>query len=149
MALISALDAFSIDAMLPALSQIGSDLNVTVENRIQYVITALFLGFSAGVLFYGFVADSVGRRKPVIFGFIVYLAGTLLCINADTFTLMLAGRVLQGIGAAGPYVLAIAIIRDSYQGEAMAKILSLVMMVFIGVPMIAPFVGQVILLMSG
>lgn len=149
MALISALDAFSIDAMLPALAQIGSDLNVAVDNQIQYVITALFLGFSAGVLFYGFVADSIGRRKPVIFGFVVYIAGSVLCISADTFPMMLAGRVLQGIGAAGPYVLAIAIVRDSYQGEAMAKILSLVMMVFIGVPMIAPFAGQIILLMSG
>jgi len=146
MALISALDAFSIDAMLPALAQIGSDLNVKVDNQIQYVVTALFLGFAAGVLFYGFVADSIGRRKPVMFGFVIYIAGSLLCITATTFPHLLAGRVLQGIGAAGPYVLAIAIVRDSYKGEEMARILSLVMMVFIAVPMIAPFIGQGVLL---
>lgn len=148
MALISALDAFSIDAMLPALSMIGEDLGVAVENRIQYVVTALFLGFSAGVMFYGFVADSIGRRKPVIFGFIIYISGSLLCIFATTYPALLTGRVLQGIGAAGPYVLAIAIVRDSYKGEAMARILSLIMIVFIGVPMIAPFLGQGVLLVA-
>lgn len=148
MALISALDAFSIDAMMPALSEIGSDLNVRVDNQIQYVITSLFLGFSVGVFFYGFVADSVGRRRPIIFGFLVYIAGTLLCIMAQTFPVMLTGRVLQGVGAAGPYVLAVAIVRDSYAGDAMARKLSLIMMVFIGVPMIAPFIGQGILLVA-
>lgn len=149
MAAMSALDAFSIDAMLPALDQIGSDLNVVIENRRQYVITALFLGFSIGVLFYGFVADAIGRRVPVLFGFAVYIIGSIACIFSETFTVMLAGRVLQGIGAAGPYVIAIAIVRDSYKGEEMARLLSLVMMVFIGVPMFAPFVGQGLLLLSG
>lgn len=149
MAAMSALDAFSIDAMLPALDQISSDLNVVVENRRQYVITSIFLGFSIGVLFYGFVADRFGRKKPVIAGFLIYCFGALTCVSADSFSTMLVGRVLQGIGAAGPYVLAIAIVRDTYKGEQMARMLSLIMMVFIGVPMIAPFVGQGLLLIAG
>ncbi len=149
MAAMSALDAFSIDAMLPALDQIGADLNVVVENQRQYVITALFLGFSIGVFFYGFIADRIGRRAPVLFGFVMYCIGSAACIFADSYSMMLVGRVLQGVGAAGPYVLAIAIVRDSYEGEEMARMMSLIMMVFIGVPMIAPFVGQGILLVSG
>ncbi len=149
MAAMSALDAFSIDAMLPALDQISSDLNVVIENRRQYVITAIFLGFSIGVLFYGFVADRFGRKLPVIVGFLIYCVGALACVLAESFSMMLVGRVLQGVGAAGPYVLAIAIVRDTYKGEQMARLLSLIMMVFIGVPMVAPFVGQGLLLIAG
>lgn len=149
MAAMSALDAFSIDGMLPALDQIGSDLGVLVVNQRQYVITSLFLGFSIGVLVYGFAADRFGRRPPVLAGFAIYCVGSLACIFAGSFGMLLLGRVLQGIGAAGPYVLAIAIVRDSYKGREMARLLSLIMMVFIGVPMIAPFVGQGVLLVAG
>jgi len=148
MALMAALDAFSIDAVLPALNQIALQLNVLVPNHKQYVVTALFLGFAAGVLIYGFVADMVGRRVPVMVGFGLYLIGTLVCVFAMTFHGLLLGRVLQGLGAAGPYVLSVTIVRDRYQGRQMARALSLIMMVFIGVPMIAPFVGQGILLFA-
>ena len=149
MAAMSALDAFSIDAMLPALDQIGTDLELQTANSRQYVIKALFLGFSIGVFFYGFVADWIGRRIPVLFGFAIFCVGSAACIFSQSYMVMLAGRVLQGVGAAGPYVLAIAIVRDSYKGEEMARTLSLIMMVFIGVPMIAPFVGQGFLLLFG
>ncbi len=149
MAAMSALDAFSIDAMMPALEQIGDDLGIAAENDRQFVITALFLGFSIGVLFYGFLADHFGRRLPVIAGFLVFVAGSLACLLAESFSVMLVGRVLQGLGAAGPYVLSIAIVRDSFKGDEMARLLSLIMMVFIGVPMIAPFIGQGLLLLAG
>ena len=149
MAAMSALDAFSIDAMMPALAQIGDDLGIAAENDRQLVITALFLGFSIGVLFYGFLADHYGRRLPVIGGFLLFVAGSLACLTAETFGVMLAGRVLQGLGAAGPYVLSIAIVRDSFKGDEMARLLSLIMMVFIGVPMVAPFIGQGLLLLAG
>jgi len=149
MAAMAALDAFSIDAMLPALEQIGSELGVSVANHRQYVITFLFLGFSIGVLVYGFVADRFGRRLPAMAGFCIYLGGSLLCITADSFNVLLFGRVLQGLGAAGPYVLSVAIVRDLYQGRDMAQILSLIMMVFIGIPMIAPMIGQGVLEIAG
>ncbi len=149
MAAMSALDAFSIDSMLPALGQISSDLNITVDNHRQYVITMLFAGFSIGVLLYGFIADQIGRRLPTLAGFAIYCAGSLLCIFADSFSALLIGRALQGLGAAGPYVLAMAIVRDRYHGDDMAQILSLIMVVFIGVPMVAPFIGQGILLFAG
>jgi len=149
MAAMSALDAFSIDAMMPALEQISTDLGILVENQRQYIITSLFLGFSIGVLLYGFISDSTGRRKPVLAGMVIYSIASLMCIFADTLTVLLLGRALQGVGAAGPYVIAIAIVRDRFEGRDMAEIMSLIMMVFIGVPMIAPFVGQSIMLVTG
>lgn len=146
MAAMAALDAFSIDAMIPALDEIGSDLGILSENHRQYIITSIFLGFSIGVLIYGFFADRFGRRRPAIAGFLIYILGTGLCVWAEQFSTLLFGRLLQGLGAAGPYVISIAIIRDKYEGRKMANILSLVLMTFIGVPIIAPFVGQGILL---
>lgn len=149
MAALSALDAFSIDAMIPALEQISIDLSIAVENQRQWIITALFLGFSVGVLFYGFVADRVGRRTPIIAGIIIFLMGTLACIAADSLITLLIGRSLQGLGAAGPYVLSMTLVRDQFSGRDMAQMLSLIMMVFIGVPMIAPFVGQGVMMLAG
>jgi DHA1 family bicyclomycin/chloramphenicol resistance-like MFS transporter len=148
MAAMSALDAFSIDAMMPALEQISTDLGILVENQRQYIITSLFFGFSVGVLVYGFVSDSIGRRIPVLVGMVVYSIASLLCIFADSLSLLLVGRALQGVGAAGPYVIAIAIVRDRFEGRDMAEIMSLIMMVFIGIPMIAPFIGQSIMLVT-
>ena len=142
MAAMAALDAFAVDGIMPALKLIGKELNAPTENHRQFVITAIFLGFAAGVLIYGFVSDIVGRRLPTVAGFILFILGSLVCIFAETFNLLLAGRVLQGFGAAGPYVLSVAIVRDLYQGREMARKLSLIMMVFIGVPMVAPFIGQ-------
>lgn len=148
MAVMSALDAFSIDAMLPALGMIGADLGITVNNQRQFVVTALFLGFSIGVLIYGFVADRTGRRLPALAGYALYCIATLICISAESFSTLLVGRTLQGLGAAGPYVLSITIVRDCYKGREMAQTLSLITMVFISVPIIAPFVGQGILLLA-
>ena len=149
MAAMAALDAFSIDAMMPALGAIGNDLGLVDANLRQYVITALFFGFSFGVLLYGFLSDRVGRRWPVLASFVFFIAASLLCTFTTDFYWLLAGRVLQGIGAAGPYVIAIAIVRDRYEGADMAQIMSLIMMVFIGVPMVAPFIGQGIYLLAG
>ena len=149
MAAMAALDAFAVDGIMPALKLIGKELNAPTENHRQFVITAIFLGFAAGVLIYGFVSDIVGRRLPTVAGFILFILGSFVCIFAETFNLLLAGRVLQGFGAAGPYVLSVAIVRDLYQGREMARKLSLIMMVFIGVPMVAPFIGQGIMLISG
>jgi DHA1 family bicyclomycin/chloramphenicol resistance-like MFS transporter len=149
MSMMSALDAFSIDAMIPALEQISIDLGIVTENHRQFVITSLFFGFAIGVPFYGFVADQFGRRGPVMLGFVIYCIGTLACIFSSSLEILLTGRFLQGFGAAGPYVLSLTIVRDLYKGRDMAQIMSLVMMVFIGVPMIAPLAGQGVMLVAG
>ena len=116
MALMSALHAFSIDAILPALGEIGQDLGLTDDNQRQFIITALFLGFSVGVLAFGFLSDRFGRRIPVIAGFLVFCLASVVCTFSDSMTSLLLGRVLQGVGSAGPYVIGVAIVKDRYDG---------------------------------
>lgn len=149
MAAMTALDALSIDSMIPALAQIDADLAMSHANQRQWIVTSLFFGFAVGVLVFGFVADAVGRRRPVMCAFAIFAVGTVICIQSNSLGWMLVGRICQGIGASGPYVLSIAIVRDAYQGRQMARIMSLVMMVFIGVPIIAPFIGQLVLMVAG
>ncbi len=148
MAAMTALDALSIDSMIPALSQIDVDLGMSNPNQRQWIVTSLFFGFAIGVLIFGFVADAIGRRKPVMCSFAIFVVGSLICMQSTSLSWMLAGRICQGFGASGPYVLSIAIVRDAYQGRKMARIMSLVMMVFIGVPIVAPFMGQLVLIVA-
>ena len=147
-AVMSSLIAFSIDAMLPALPQIAADLGIRRENDRQMIVTALFLGLALSQLVYGPVADTIGRKPTIYWGFAIFLLGTLMCILSPSFEIMLLGRFLQGIGAAGPRIVSIALIRDLYSGREMAKVLSLVTTVFIVVPVIAPSIGQGILFLA-
>ncbi len=149
MALLTSMVALSIDAMLPALPLIGRDLGVVESNSNQLVISAFFLGFAGGQLFYGPVSDSVGRKPVIYAGLSLFLAGCLLSIFASDFGTLLAGRALQGIGAAGPRTATIALIRDRFEGRAMARIMSFIMAVFILVPVVAPALGQGILFFAG
>lgn len=148
MALSMSMVALAIDAMLPALSQIAADLQVAEDNDRQLVITVLFIGLAIGQVFYGPVSDSFGRRGPIFFGFALFIVGSLMAATAGSYSMLLAGRFLQGLGAAGPRIITVAIIRDGAAGREMARVMSLVMMVFILVPAIAPAIGQLILLFS-
>ncbi len=148
MALSMSLVALAIDAMLPALAEIGSDFGLARDNDRQLVLTVLFLGLSLGQLFYGPASDTLGRRGPIFFGFGLFILGSVLAVMAPTFEWLLVGRFLQGLGAAGPRILTVAIIRDCAEGREMARLMSLVMMVFILIPAIAPALGQVILLIA-
>ncbi len=147
-ALMISLVALSIDAMLPALREIGDDLGATGENEPQLVITALFLGLAIAQMLFGPLSDSIGRKPAIYVGMALFIAGCLMSIFATSFVVMLAGRFLQGIGAAGPRTVMVALVRDQYEGRAMARIMSLVMAVFILVPAIAPALGQGILLIG-
>ncbi len=149
MALMTSFIALSIDAMLPALGQISQDLEIHHKNDRQLIISVLFLGLAMGMLIYGPISDSTGRKPPVYAGLMIFLIGTLFCIYASDFKALLLGRFLQGVGAAGPRIVAMAIIRDQFTGSAMARIMSLILSVFIIVPVIAPMLGQIILSMSG
>ena len=148
MALLTSLVALSIDAMLPALPRIGEDLGVVERNHYQLVVTVLFLGMMVGQLLYGPVSDSTGREPAIYAGLLIFLLGCLLSIFATDYTVMLLGRFLQGLGAAGPRIVIIALVRDRYSGRAMARIMSFIMAVFILVPALAPGLGQVILLIA-
>ena len=149
MAAMMCLMALFIDAMLPALRQIGEEFDAIEGNYYQWVITSLMVGMGVGQLFYGPFSDAFGRKPAVYLGFVLILIGTLISIFAPTFEWMLAGRVLQGLGAAGPRVMMVAIIRDRYAGPEMARIMSLVMTIFIFSPVVAPLLGQLVLLFAG
>ncbi len=148
MALSMSLVALATDAMLPALAQIDTDLGLIRDNDRQLVLTFLFLGLALGQLVFGMVSDVVGRRGPVCFGFGLFAVGSFIAAASTTFEWLLWGRFLQGIGAAAPRILTVAIIRDCAVGREMARLMSLVMMVFILVPAIAPALGQMILLFT-
>ena len=145
MALMMSLVALSIDAVLPALDSIGSSLGVTHANDNQLLIGCLFFGMGFGQLLFGPLSDSIGRRRSMTLGYYVFFVGSALALVAYDFNTMLMSRFLQGIGVAAPRVLATAIVRDLYQGRAMARVMSFVMMIFIVVPILAPLFGQLIL----
>ena len=148
MALMTSLVAMSIDSMLPALSDIGAALGVQHENANQLVVTMIFLGLAVGQLLYGPLSDSIGRKPAIYLGYAVFFAGSLLSIFATSFPTMLAGRLLQGLGMAAPRSVSMALIRDRFEGRAMAQVMSFISVVFILVPIIAPSLGQAILLVA-
>ena len=143
-----ALNAFAIDAMIPALPDIGSALGVAEENRRQLVVVAYFIGFASTQLFWGPLADRFGRKPILATGIALYALFALLCAFAGSFALLIAGRVAMGASAAVTRVLVVAMVRDLFESEAMARVMSLVFMVFMIVPVLAPSVGQGILLFA-
>jgi DHA1 family bicyclomycin/chloramphenicol resistance-like MFS transporter len=145
MAAIMSVVALSIDAMLPALGVIGADLGIQNPNHAQFIISAIFGGMAVGQLVCGPLSDALGRKRLLIGSFLLYLVGTFICWSAQSLEQMLIGRVIQGFAAAGPYVSTLSIVRDCYSGYAMARIMSLVMMIFIMVPVVAPTLGQLML----
>ncbi len=143
-----ALNAFAIDAMIPALPDIGAHLGVADENRRQLVVVAYTFGFGCGQLVWGPLADRFGRKPILAIGISLYVLFATLCALAGSFELLIAGRALQGASSAVTRVLVVAMVRDLFEGEAMARVMSLVFMVFMLVPVLAPSVGQGILLLG-
>ncbi|WP_420442735.1 multidrug effflux MFS transporter [Candidatus Palauibacter sp.] len=141
--------ALSIDAMLPALPAIGADLGVLHRNDAQFVITAVFIGLGLGQILFGPLSDRIGRRAAIHAGLLLFMAGCLVSIVAPSFDVMVAGRILQGIGVAAPRIVTMAMVRDQYEGRRMARLMSFAMAVFILVPTIAPALGQGILWLGG
>lgn len=135
--------------MLPAFPQISEDFSIFNANELQFIIASLFLGFGFGQLIFGPISDVIGRKPPIYFGIAIFLIGTVLSGFASNFEIFIFGRFLQGIGGASPRIISLALVRDEYSGNAMARITSLVMTIFILVPAIAPSLGQVLLLFSG
>ena len=143
-----ALNAFAIDAMIPALPAIGADLRVADDNQRQLVVIAYMIGFGSTQLVWGPLADRFGRKPVLGIGVGLYAAFALICGLAGSFAMLIAARALQGASAAVTRVLVVTMVRDLFEGEAMARIMSLVFMVFMVVPVLAPSVGQLILLFA-
>jgi DHA1 family bicyclomycin/chloramphenicol resistance-like MFS transporter len=144
-AVMMSLTAMTVDVMLPALPQIGEALGVTDPNDRQYVVVIYMLGFSIGQLVYGRLSDTHGRKPVLMVGMAIFIAGSLAASVASGFMSLLLARAVQGLGAAAPRVLAIAIVRDRFAGRQMARVMSFAMAVFIILPVLAPGIGQGVL----
>ncbi|MGN7293583.1 multidrug effflux MFS transporter [Rhizobium sp. SAFR-030] len=146
MAMLMALNALAIDIMLPALQDIGAALNVEAVNDRQFIVSSYLFGFGFAQLVYGPISDRFGRRAPMIVGLVIYILCALAIVAVPSFGGLLALRFLQGAGAASTRVITVSIVRDVFGGRAMAEVMSLIMMVFMIVPIIAPGTGQLIML---
>jgi DHA1 family bicyclomycin/chloramphenicol resistance-like MFS transporter len=145
-ATIMAMNAISIDSMLPALPEIGRTLGIAEANDTQWVITAYLLGFGGAQIIYGPLADRFGRKPILLAGIAIYAAGSLWAAFTTSLEAMMFARVVQGIGAAATRVLAVTIVRDCYSGATMARVMSLTFIVFLAAPIIAPSLGQLVML---
>ncbi|MDC0737131.1 multidrug effflux MFS transporter [Cognatishimia sp. SS12] len=148
-AMLFATIAFSIDAMLPALTQMGRELTPDAPEKATLVVTIFVLGLGVGTFFAGPLSDAFGRKPIILGGFAIYMLGALWAGLATDLTGILAGRFLQGLAMAGPRIAGLAMVRDLYSGERMASIVSFAMTVFALVPAVAPLVGQSILNLAG
>lgn len=148
-AALMALTALGIDSMLPALPAIGTSLGVDSANHRQFVITAFLVGFAVAQLLYGPLSDRYGRRPVLIAALACYVLTSAVAAISGTFVLLLVARVAMGTAAAGSRVVTVALVRDCYAGRAMARVMSLVFIVFMAAPIFAPAVGQIILAAGG
>lgn len=148
MAALMATNALAIDIMLPALAEMAEALAIASPNDRQWIVTSYLLGFGVAQLVYGPLSDRFGRKPVLMIGLSIYVAASVLALFAGDFQSMMIARVLQGVGAAGTRVLAVAIVRDCYSGREMARVMSLALIVFLAIPILAPSIGQVILLLA-
>lgn len=145
MASLMSLVALSIDALLPAISDISKSIHIVDLKNNQLFITMIFLGLGFGQLISGPLSDSFGRKPIIYVGFIVFAFASLICVFASSLEMMIVGRLLQGIGLSAPRTISIAMVRDRFSGNYMAKVMSFIVVIFILVPVIAPALGKLML----
>lgn len=148
-AMLFATIAFSIDSMLPALPEIAAELTPDAPNAAQLILTSFVFGMGFGTLFAGPLSDSFGRKPVIMAGAVLYCVAAVAAYFAPTLELVLLARFVQGLGAAGPRVVSLALVRDLHKGREMARIMSFAMMVFMLVPAVAPFIGAGIIALAG
>ncbi|MGR9156879.1 multidrug effflux MFS transporter [Rhizobium leguminosarum] len=145
-AIMTASIAMAIDSMLPALPNIGHSLGVTNTNDAQLIIGVFFLGFGVSQIFFGSLSDTFGRRNILLGGLACYIVGMFAAAATGSFEMLLVMRFVQGVGGAAVRITTMAIVRDCFGGREMARVMSYVMIVFMIVPIVAPSVGQLIIL---
>lgn len=145
MASLMSLVALSIDALLPAISDISKSIHIVDLQNNQLFITMIFLGLGFGQLISGPLSDSFGRKPVIYVGFIIFAFASIICVFANSLEMMIVGRLLQGIGLSAPRTISIAMVRDRFSGNYMAKVMSFIVVIFILVPVIAPALGKLML----
>jgi DHA1 family bicyclomycin/chloramphenicol resistance-like MFS transporter len=145
MASLMSLVALAIDALLPAIVDISKSIHVTDATNNQLFITMIFLGLGFGQLISGPLSDSFGRKPVIYCGFIVFAFASFICVFATSLEMMIVGRLLQGIGLSAPRTISIAMVRDRFSGNYMAKVMSFIVVIFLLVPVIAPAIGKLML----
>src|ERR1700724_1082580 len=145
---IMALNPLAMDMMLPALPNIASAFDITIANEPQAVLSTFLIGFGVGQFIMGPLSDRFGRRPVLIDGMALYCIASVLAITASSFETLLLARLLQGLGTSATRVIATSIVRDCYAGRRMASVMSLAMMVFIAVPVVAPSLGEAVMLLT-
>lgn len=145
MASLMSVVALAIDALLPALDVIGFSIGVTDPVDNQLLIIMIFLGLGVGPLIFGPISDSLGRKPVVYLGFTFFFVASFICIYATSLEMMIFGRILQGIALSAPRTISVAMVRDVYRGDFMARIMSFITVVFLLVPMVAPAMGKWVL----
>lgn len=146
MAMTIALTALAIDLMLPAFDEIRSDLGLASDSTdTAAIITVFFFGLAVAQLAYGPVADRFGRKPTVYVGLAIFSVGAIGASLAGSLGMVLVFRFIWGVGAAGPRVIALSVIRDIYEGDRMARVMSFITAVFIFVPVVAPSLGAILL----
>ena len=142
---IMALNPLAMDMMLPALPNIGASFGISEGNYLQSVLSVFLLGFGVGQFVMGPLSDRFGRRPVLLGGMVLYGLASLLALFTRSFEMLLVARALQGLGTAATRVIATSIVRDCYAGRRMASVMSLVMMIFVAVPIVAPSFGQAVM----
>ncbi len=137
--------ALTIDTLLPAYGEIKTYYDIE-DAHLHWIITSLFIGFSFGQIIFGPLSDRLGRQNSIIIGVSIYLLGCIICLASSSYTSFVIGRLIQGLGIGGPRVVSQAICRDLYSGNKLASINSFIMSIFILVPIVAPLIGQTIMI---
>jgi DHA1 family bicyclomycin/chloramphenicol resistance-like MFS transporter len=148
-ALLTSLTSLSIDALLPGLRQIGEEVGVAPPLSTQHIISFFIFGMALGELLLGPLSDAMGRKKALVLGLGIYVAGTIIAMLAGSLEMVILGRFLQGVGVSGPKIATRAMIRDQFEGDAMARIMSFMFTLFILVPMLAPALAQGLISFAG
>ena len=145
-AALMAVNALAIDSMLPALPNIAGSLGIAPGNGQQWIVTAYLLGFGSAQIVYGTLADRFGRKPVLLVGLAIYAVMSLVAAFSASMEMLIVARVIQGIGSAATRVLAVSVVRDCYSGNRMARVMSLSFIVFLAVPILAPSIGQIIMM---
>jgi len=148
-AILMALTALSIDIMLPALSDIAREFNLASANDRQFVVFSYFIGLGPGQLVFGPLSDRFGRRPVLLLGVAIFIVASAIALAAQSFEMLLAARAMQGFGAAAPRTVMVASVRDLFKGQQMARVMSLIMMTFLLIPVLAPAIGQGLMVVGG